>query len=505
MPRVHFGECRGCHGWGRLRARGYCPPCYEWKEDVAGPRRRCRRCSHKGQLNRNRLCRLCLITIRTTDKTWLADPRLHRPTQLYLLLAGVTLPNARPVNRGSSASALLPPRIPAWVTAALESPATGDDGDLCPPLPPGQLTLMRLPRVFTATLASRITDRAVAGSPEAEQAARGLVDELKRTRQWQTLLLRMLGLALAAAAAEGLARVPQEWLATAPMSGSVTEVLRRAGLLEPAEEAIPAPAVRSPRPRSCVECESWGVETVCGACGWWRRTRGLGDCGRCGRRELHVGVLNFDTGDQFCRACTVILRDDGPDAPEDGSVQLTFGGAFAPRLNRRAGQLGYTPVKWKARKLRRDRRAAPPPTSPHLVDPRQLELVTLTRNWSVVADKANRFSLTPAAQRVVDEIALQGNEHGWHEDTMNPILRTLRILLGWLGAEAPIREEDVLALRSRRLRTTGSRVVALLAERNLLIPSQNRAISAHQRWVEARINELPDGIADELRCWGRVM
>jgi hypothetical protein len=108
-------------------------------------------------------------------------------------------------------------------------------------------------------------------------------------------------------------------------------------------------------------------------------------------------------------------------------------------------------------------------------------------------------------QQVIDDIALRANEYGWLEDTMRPILRTLRILLGWLGAEAPIREEDVPTLRSRQIRTTGSRVVALLAERNLLIPAQDRAISVHQRWIDARVAELPGGIGDELRIWVLVM
>lgn len=516
MPRpVRFGECRNCHGWGRLQGGLYCPPCYDWKAALDGPLLRCQRCSHKGRLNRNRLCRLCLLTIRTTDQTWITDPRLHRPTQLFLLLAGVALPNARGLNRGPSAAArpaVLPPRNPDWVVAALELP-TADDPDLCPPLPPGQLALLRLPRTFTAKLATRITDRAVTGYPEAEDAARGFTAELKRSMVWRTKLFRMLGLVLAAAAAEGLTRVPQEWLVTAPLTDAVTEVLRRVDLLEPCEQArlprrlqpmLPS-GFRPGEPRPCAECESWGLETLCGACRWWRDTRGLGDCARCGRRELHISILDQDTGAGFCRACTLVLTNDGPDAPADGSIQLSLGGAFAPRLHNRAGRLGYQPPKWKAWEQRKARLPAPPPVSPHLLDPHQPELFTLARDWSVIAAGAIRFSLTPAAQRVIDDIALRGNEYGWLEDTMRPILRTLRILLGWLGAEAPIREEDVLALRSRRIRTTGSRVVALLAERNLLIPAQNRAISVHQRWIDARVAELPGGIGDELRTWVLVM
>lgn len=100
---VRFDECLDCHGWGRLLPGHYCPPCGDWKDDIDGTGLRCERCGHKGRLNRNRFCRLCLITIRTTDKTWITDPQSHRPTQLLLLLARVRLPNARGLNRGPSA------------------------------------------------------------------------------------------------------------------------------------------------------------------------------------------------------------------------------------------------------------------------------------------------------------------------------------------------------------------------------------------------------------------
>ena len=517
MPRsVFFGECCNCHGWGQLEVRLYCSPCLDWIAASDGALLRCQRCSHKGRLNRNRLCRLCLLSIRTTDKTWIADPRKHRPTQLFLLLPGVPLPIARGLNRGPSAvarPAVLPPRNPAWVVAALELP-TADDPDLCPPLPPGQLALLTPPRTFTAKLATRITDREVTGYPQANSTARDLAVELKRSTVWRKNLFRMLGLVLAAAAAEGLTRVPQEWLVTAPMTDAVTEVLRRADLLEPCEQArlprrlrpILRSGFRAGEQRPCAECESWGLETLCGACKWWRNTRELGTCSRCRRRDLHVGVLDQGTGDRFCRSCAVLLHNDGPDAPVDGSVQLSFGGDFAPRMHTRAGRLGYAPPKWKAWERRKARRPAPPPISPHLLDPHQPELFTPIRDWSVIAEDVYRFSLTPAAQRVIDEIVLQGKENGWLEDTMRPILRTLRILLGWLGAEAPIREEDVVTLQSRQIRTTGARVVALLAERGLLIPSQNRVISVHQRWIDAHIAELPGGIGEkqpETRCSSR--
>jgi hypothetical protein len=205
----------------------------------------------------------------------------------------------------------------------------------------------------------------------------------------------------------------------------------------------------------------------------------------------------------------VLTRDNGPDGVngvQTGATQLTLGGALAPRLHTPAGLLGYRPPKWKAVELAKTRRPAAPPISQHLIDPNQPELFELRRDWSLItAGTVVLPSLTPPAQQVIDDVAQLAADHHWSEETLRPITRTLQILLGWLGAEAPIREEDVLSLRSKTIGTTGGRVLSLLAERGLLIPAADRTTSVHQRWTEARIATLPEGIAAELRIWIQVM
>ncbi|MFC9840037.1 hypothetical protein ACFVKB_40610 [Rhodococcus sp. NPDC127530] len=464
-------------------------------------------------MNRNGLCRLCLLSIRTTDKTWLAGPAPQRPTQLFLLLDGVQITNARGLNRGLSAvasPASLPPRNPTWVCAALEQSTVSNDPTICPALPSGQLVLMRPPRTFTVALATRITGRSATGFAAAAEVARNYNAELARSTRSRSTLLRILGLVLAAAEAEGYLRVPQEWLADAPLSESITEVLRRAELLAAGNGPRPQPRHRSPsgffpgEPRSCTDCHCWGLETLCSGCRWWRSTRHLGDCSRCLRTHLHVGLL--DDGDEmFCRACTVVLRFDGLHALPGGATQLSLGGPFAPRLHTPEGMLGYRPTRWKAQDLARARRPEPPPVSAHLVDPNQPELFTLQRNWLSITVDTVLPSLTPAAREVIAAVTEHAATSRWATDSVRAIVRSLEILLGWLGAEAPIREDDVLALRTTHVRTTGTRVIAFLAERNLLVPSESRSVSAHQRWVTARIATLNQSIAAELHIWVQVM
>jgi hypothetical protein len=172
MPRpalVH--ECRNCHGWGKLVAGHCCPPCKVFARTAI--RDICRRCGHYDLVNRNELCRLCLLTLRTVDKAWLAAPQPRQPTQLFLVINGLSLPNARGLHHRPSPRRLLPPRNPVWVCAALDRPVA-DDPTICPPLPPGQQMLFTPRRTLTLALAQRITERQPAGYPAAEQVFREL-------------------------------------------------------------------------------------------------------------------------------------------------------------------------------------------------------------------------------------------------------------------------------------------------------------------------------------------
>lgn len=64
------GSCTRCQCWGRPGGDGICDPCKKWRPN--GQRNgRCRRCRSETRLNRDDLCRLCLLAIRLDDPDWL--------------------------------------------------------------------------------------------------------------------------------------------------------------------------------------------------------------------------------------------------------------------------------------------------------------------------------------------------------------------------------------------------------------------------------------------------
>lgn len=255
--RRAVGKCADCHCWGGLTGNGTCTACRYWEPASRPSGRRCQRCGHRARLNRNQLCRLCLVTIRTVDQVWITRPQPQQPTQLFLLLAGVRLPTARGFNRGEAAAArpaVLPPRNPSWVVSALPS-KTADDPDICPRLPPGQLMLLHPRHTITLELAGRITNRSIPGHDRVAEIAKAYADELSNSAVWRGQVTRLLRLTLAVAEAEGRDRVPEEWLVDAPLRETLAEVLRRADLLAPWTGVTPPPRqVRSlgrDEPRSC--------------------------------------------------------------------------------------------------------------------------------------------------------------------------------------------------------------------------------------------------------------
>lgn len=519
MPRRRrVGECEICHGWGELRIGRFCPPCQHWHKIT--PRiDRCLRCGHQAAINRNELCRLCLLTIRTIDQTWLTTGAPWCPTQLFLLLPDLPLPTARALDREPSTPHTFPARNPSWVSAALGS-EVADDPHICPPLSPGQLLLVQPGREFTEQLAARIADRTRLRFPEIGSAVEEYASA-NRSRPWCNNLRRLTGLVVAAAHADGRTRVPAHWLHPLPAGPSVGAVLERLHLLEAdstAHTAYPAAPKRraSRRPpatqaQSCRDCHSWGMTPLCDACKVWARDHSNGRCTRCRRDDIPVAVRG---GTSSCRSCLVIVRygpfDDGSTWPVDrdpGCTQLSLGGQLAPRLHTRAGLLGYTPGNWKANDLKRSR--ADPHTaqpSEHLVAPGQLELFPMRRDWKPVAKLAVLPALTPAAQRVVDDVDRMAADHAWNPISLSAVKRTLRILLSWLGADSPIAEDDVRTLQQDHPPATTARVLLILAKHRLLTRSADSETTVDQRWVETRIEDIGHAtISAELRLWVRVM
>ncbi len=93
----------------------------------------------------------------------------------------------------------------------------------------------------------------------------------------------------------------------------------------------------------------------------------------------------------------------------------------------------------------------------------------------------------------------------WEDALRSLVGRSLRIVLAWVGADAPIPEADIRSLPTDRRGTNAGRAVQFLAKRGLLIPDPDGQIDVHERVVEQRIQALPDALAEDLRRWVQVL
>lgn len=244
--------------------------------------------------------------------------------------------------------------------------------------------------------------------------------------------------------------------------------------------------------RSCEHCDSWGTRKTCSSCVSWRHQgRPAGDCTRCRRRRIPLL-------DSLCRACCLHIDQHGPD-------QLWFGGELAPRLVVKSGTLGYAAPQQKARVRAAARRAPAPPVSPHLSVPGQGVLFDARRDWSCIAVGSldQLPSLTPAAKALPAEFREHARARGWEEEVRRLAARSLRIVLAWIGADAPVREADIRGIHASRPGTSARRMIEFLASRNLLDPA--READPHEQAIGRRLHGLPAGIADELRRWVLVL
>ena len=105
---------------------------------------------------------------------------------------------------------------------------------------------------------------------------------------------------------------------------------------------------------------------------------------------------------------------------------------------------------------------------------------------------------------MVEELDRQARLRGWNKASRNNGTKTLRILLAWIGASAPIPEADIRALSSRP-GTTIRRVLQFLDQRGMVIPDPARQGTAVQRTIQHRIQALPQGIGGELLQWVKVV
>ena len=221
-----------CLSWGGLRESSLCSGCWSWRRAHPG-RGACRRCQHESHVNTDGLCRLCLQAIRTRDLDWLLDPTPDgRPTQLALLLPGLPMPQAQPLDKRTDRSSE-PTRPVSWVerTRAAAEPAA--DPRVCPPALRGQQALFRLPRQLTDAHAHRISDRDLRDWPLVRDVAVAYATEHHYSPEWRRWVCRMLRLALAVRDADGDNLVREEALDNLPHF---------------ADAAAPDPATRRPAP-----------------------------------------------------------------------------------------------------------------------------------------------------------------------------------------------------------------------------------------------------------------
>jgi integrase len=443
-----------------------------------------------------------LLTIRLDDPEWIADPSPGRPSQLMLILRGDRLPSSQPLIRPLRGKAPDHNRPPAWLSrlrAAASEPA--DDPRVCPPTTRGQLLLFQPRRQLTNAQAWSIQDRDLPDfEPLREIVISHAADHGLSTQWWRVVCL-MIRLALAIREADGDDLVREESLDDLPSFRDITaRFLRGQGLLRPRRGS--RPLVPHKPQRSCSHCDCWGYRSICTGCTPWKHQQELhpvGDCARC--RRPAVPLL-----DDLCRACCLHIDQHGPEARTQTWTQLWLGGDLAPRLAMRTGTLGYVAPHQKARARAAARRRPPRPISPHLIAPGQGVLFDAPRDWSCFAKGTldQLPSLTPAAQVLLDGFRHHADERGLDEQVRRIAARSLRILLAWLGAEAPIHEADIWALPADRPGTSARHVLGYLQQYGLVIPDPARQIDIHQRVIKQRLGELPAGIADELRSWVKV-
>jgi hypothetical protein len=268
----------------------------------------------------------------------------------------------------------------------------------------------------------------------------------------------------------------------------------------------------------CPVCLGWGPltqYTCCAACSKWRRAfPGQSACLHCSR-ETHV------SRDGLCRPCLTTIRDQDPGwilRPQPGrplqlgflltGVRLARASPLTLPANRKDKQApaGTATARLVIQPGRLRRPGPAKPVSPHLVDPAQRVLFDTRRDWSFLnAGELDQLpALTPAASALVDELDRHARACGMDNGPRNNATKTLRILLAWLGADAPVHEADVRALSSRPS-TAVRRVLQFLEDRGMIIPDPARQGTAVERTINQHIDALPDTIASEVRQWVKVI
>jgi hypothetical protein len=265
----------------------------------------------------------------------------------------------------------------------------------------------------------------------------------------------------------------------------------------------------------CPVCPGWGPltqYTCCAACSKWRRAfPGQAAC-------LHCSRVTHVSRDGLCRPCLMIIRDQDPGwilRPQPGrplqlgfllpAVRLPRASSLTLPANRKDKQ-APSGITTASRAIQPSRPRPAQPVSPHLVNPAQGILSGARRDWSFLnAGELDQLpALTPAASALVGELDRHARACGMDNGPRNNATKTLRILLAWLGAGAPVHEADIRALSSRP-GTAVRRVLQFLDDRRMIIPDPARPGTAVERTINHHIDTLPGVTAGEVRLWVKVI
>lgn len=438
------------------------------------------------------VCAPCVLAVRLGEDDLWAWGELHdealapgRPRQLVLDIAGVALPEARPL-RMPQANSGRRRAVPSWLRARYPEPVQ-DDPRICGPQVLGQLGLFPTPaRQFARTHAARIRDRNIPGFEAVSEQLQQMADE-RRVRARAMWIWRLEGFARLALAARDpdrcqvAAEALKDLLYNGPILG---QALERAGLLAPPPQRRLVPprgtsptrkgGQRDPELRGqCAHCLAWANDrrVLCAPCTAWchqmRKCGGSeGECSRC-HRTLMLGA-------GMCRMCRIVIAETDVDTAQIAMTngdQLWFAGPHAAALA--VGRLlpsNAAPEGRFALKRRRARARTKSELqlSEHLADPWQQELFpSPLRDWTRL-DTSTPPALTAAADTLVTDFTAYMRSRGWNTDFFNGSIRTLRIVTGHLGVDAPIQESDIRALASMKAALQGARVINYLRLRGLL-------------------------------------
>ncbi|MFG2676888.1 hypothetical protein [Streptomyces sp. NPDC048445] len=366
----------------------------------------------------------------------------------------------------------------------------------------GQVPLFTLPRTLTATTVRVIADRPVSGWGRAREELVALAGEHGFNRGWYYRVAEMVRLALAVREAEGTDLLPEAFLRELPGRGdAVRVILLRAGLLAEASEPlrfyradqpstpyITVPAPRPPlTPRQCRDCHAWipggwrGFR--CNPCRHWREKYARSRCLRCRRDDLPLRGGH-------CRGCYPYrLLDEAGSHPAATQLQIdlparTTGGVHP--------LIGDQPLRGADR------------TATLHAARGQETLFDTRRDWSPVLARLGRrgpdeMPLSEEARLLVeefDQLILDRRTPDYRKN-----IRTLAILVHWLGAENAILERDVHDLASCSATLAAKPVCQFLRSHGLLIDDPDRRQDVNLARIQAAISVLPDPLASEIHAW----